>query len=174
MKLKKLAQILIVSCGILALSACHTTKNMEDQDEAASSQEEGGAQSSGIGDNESYGRGGKMTREQLLHKRTYYFDFDRSDVHDEDKPAIIVNAQYLVAHPRTRVIIEGHTDPRGSREYNVALAERRAVAVANILKAKGVSPSQIRVVSYGAERLASQGRTERDFQLDRRAIIVYQ
>ena len=78
-----------------------------------------------------------------------------------------------MAHASARVILEGHTDPRGSREYNVALGERRANAVAEFMKEKGVNPEQIRVVSYGAQRLAAPGRTESDYQLDRRVVLVY-
>lgn len=175
MKLKRIAQVMLVSCGLLLLGACSTTGHGNGQDGAQmSGDDNGGASASGIGGSDNYGGAGGMSRQQLLQKRTYYFDYDKSDVHDEDKPAIFVNANYLVAHPSMRVIVEGHTDPRGSREYNVALAERRAIAVADLLKSKGVSSSQIRVVSYGAERLAVPGHSERDYQLDRRAIIVYQ
>ena len=108
-----------------------------------------------------------------MSKRTYYFAFDSSDVQQSDMPSINANANYLISHARARITIEGHTDPRGSREYNVALGERRADAVLDILKSRGVNPNQVRVVSYGAERLASPGRDEESYQLDRRAVIVY-
>ena len=71
------------------------------------------------------------------------------------------------------VLLEGHTDPRGSREYNIGLGERRAKAVAQVLTDKGVDPSQIRVVSYGAEKLATAGHSDSDYQLDRRVVLVY-
>lgn len=179
MKFKKLALVTLMSCGFLALGACSTTgshggtADMAGSETSVSTDQGSGAETSGAGAGDNFG-GSAEGRQQLLHKRTYYFDFDSNVVHDSDKPAILANANYLVAHPHTKIIIEGHTDPRGSREYNVALGERRANAVADLLKSKGVNRSQIRVVSYGAERLASQGRTEQDYQLDRRAIIVYQ
>jgi peptidoglycan-associated lipoprotein len=113
-----------------------------------------------------------MTPEQLLAKRTYYFEYDKSDVSDQEKPAIFANAENLVAHPNMKVLLEGHTDPRGSREYNVALGEHRANAVAEIMKSKGVNPDQIRVISYGAERLAVTGHSESDYEQDRRVVLV--
>jgi peptidoglycan-associated lipoprotein len=94
-------------------------------------------------------------------------------VHGNDRAAVLANADYIVAHPNTRVLLEGHTDPRGSREYNVALGERRANTIAEMLKAKGVNPGQVRVVSYGAERLAAPGHDEADYRLDRRVVLVY-
>ncbi len=174
MKLKKLAQVMLISCGVLALGACSTTgHNSGDtamvSDEAAAN----GAQASGVGQGQNFGDNGSVSgSRQMASKRTYYFDFDKSDIRTEDKPAIMANADYLVAHPNVRIIMEGHTDPRGSREYNVALGERRANAVFDMLKSRGVNPDQVRVVSYGAERLAVPGNSEQNYQLDRRAIIV--
>jgi peptidoglycan-associated lipoprotein len=81
--------------------------------------------------------------------------------------------KYLLSHPLAKIILEGNTDPRGSREYNIGLGERRAKAVANIMLAKGVNPKQIRIVSYGAEKLAVPGHNEADYQLDRRVELVY-
>lgn len=168
MKLKKIVQITMISCSMLAVSACAHKR----VDDASVSDMSGGSgtQVSGISDSTSFGGGSSR---DTSRKRTYYFDYDKFDIHDQDKSAIFANGDYLVAHPNARVTVEGHTDPRGSREYNVALGERRAEAVADLLKSKGVNPSQIRVVSYGAERLASPGHTEGDYQLDRRAVIVY-
>lgn len=133
-----------------------------------------GVQASGVETGSTFGDE-ESSRAGFIHNgRVYYFDFDRSDIHESDKPGILSNVNYLIKHPQARIILEGHTDPKGSREYNVALGERRANAVAEFMKAKGVNPAQIRVVSYGAERLAVQGRTENDYQLDRRVVLVYQ
>ncbi len=169
MKLKKLVLMALIGCSIVALSACSAKKHYNQ----AGVMEEGGAETSGIGENENFVGAGEMGGANAERKNTFYFDYDRSSVRDEDKPRIYANANFLIANSSKKVIIEGHTDPRGSREYNIALAERRANAVAELLVSKGVNPGQIRIVSYGAERLAAPGRTEQDFQLDRRAIIVY-
>lgn len=169
MKLKRIVQVIVMGYAAFALSACSTTgKNHS----GSGAQDQ--AQSSGLGDNQGFGGDdSKLTPEQLLAKRTYYFSFDRSEVRPQDKRAIIANADYLVAHPHAQITLEGHTDPRGSREYNVGLGERRANAVLEVLKSRGVNPNQVHVVSYGAERLASPGHTEEDYQRDRRAVIIY-
>lgn len=176
MKLKKLTQMLIVSCGILALAACSTTKhgyNSSGDNTAMNDGMNGGAQTSGLGQDENFGDQGGPNGGSGSGKmaRTFYFDFDKFDVRDGDKSAVIANANWLVAHPNDKIILEGHTDPRGSREYNVGLGENRAKAVLDILEQHGVNPNQIRVVSYGSERPAVQGHTDQDFQLDRRAVI---
>ena len=174
MKLKKLAQVMLVSCSILSLAACSSMHRSSSGNADAADVNGGGAQTSGLGGDGSgtFGTDG-MSPEQLLAKHVYYFDYDRAVVNDNERPAINANADRIVANPRTKVLLEGHTDPRGSREYNVALGERRANAVADLLKAKGVNPSQIRVISYGAERLAVPGHTEEDFRFDRRVVLVY-
>lgn len=174
MEFKKWMRIVLVGCSVLTLVACssHKKPNQSAIDAANAAYSNGGAQSSGLGRESSFGdraNGG----ERLLSNRVYYFDYDSNVVHDEDKPAILANANYLLSHPHSKVMLEGHTDPRGSREYNIGLGERRAKAVAAILTAKGVSPAQIRVVSYGAEKLAAPGRSEADYRLDRRVVLVY-
>jgi len=109
----------------------------------------------------------------LLSKRVIYFDFDRSDIKDEFRDILNAHAEYLASNPSIDVTIEGHTDERGTREYNIALGERRANAVKRMLTLQGVSASQIRVISYGEERPAALGHDERAWALNRRAIIDY-
>jgi peptidoglycan-associated lipoprotein len=177
MKLSKW-QVGLVVCSIITLTACSSHRR---QDQAAinasnaaygSTADQGaGAYASGLGDRTRFKDHGQAA--QSISKRTYYFDFDSNVIHESDKPAIIANANYLTGSPRVKVILEGHTDPRGSREYNIGLGERRAKTVANMLTANGVSPGQLRVVSYGAEKLATPGHTEADYQLDRRVVLVY-
>lgn len=176
MQLKKIVKNLFVMGCVLALSACAAPGHKgQDQDGAygADGSNAGGVQASGVGQGSNFGDSSAAGPTQSLAKRTYYFDYDKSDIRDSDKPAISGNADYLMNHSSAKIILEGHTDPRGSREYNVALAERRANAVSQFMQEKGVNPDQIRVVSYGAQRLASPGHTERDYQLDRRVVLVY-
>lgn len=106
--------------------------------------------------------------------QTYYFAFDSSDIYPEYYTSLKAQAAYLADHPKARVVIEGHTDSRGSREYNVGLGERRAKSIANALMAEGASANQIRIVSYGKERLVTLGDTEKDHQKNRRANIIYE
>lgn len=105
--------------------------------------------------------------------RIVYFDFDRADIRPESQPIIESNARYLARNPRIITQLEGHTDDRGSREYNIALGERRANAVRQVMSAMGVPPQQIRVVSYGEERPAAGGQDEQSYALNRRVEIVY-
>lgn len=83
------------------------------------------------------------------------------------------NADYLKANTKRHVLVEGNTDNRGSREYNIALGEKRATAVRDILMADGVAPSQVDVVSYGEERPAVEGNTEAAWAKNRRADLAY-
>ncbi len=175
MLLKHIVKGLVITGCVLALGACSAPGHKAGQDEDGgygANANGGGVQSSGVGQGSNFGdsAGGPQ---QSLAKRTYYFDYDKSQIREGDKAAISSNANYLMSHTHAKIILEGHTDPRGSREYNVALGERRANAVADFMKDKGVNPEQIRVVSYGAQRLAAPGRTEHDFQLDRRVVLVY-
>jgi peptidoglycan-associated lipoprotein len=109
----------------------------------------------------------------LLSKKVVYFDFDSSTVHDEDRAIIQAHADYLSQNPNVKVTLEGHTDERGSREYNIGLGERRANAVAEMMKLMGVSAQQISTVSYGEERPAALGHDESAWHLNRRVEIVY-
>ncbi len=105
--------------------------------------------------------------------RIVYFDFDRADIRPESQTVIESNARYLAKNPRIITQLEGHTDNRGSREYNIALGERRANAVRQVMGAMGIPPQQIRVVSYGQERPAASGYDEQSHALNRRVEIVY-
>lgn len=171
MKLKQWIKVALIGASIITLAACSTHKK-RDQSEIndANAAYADGTQASGLGEESGFGEEGSQDQ---LSKRVYYFDYDSNIVRSEDKAAIDANANYLIAHPNVKAMLEGHTDPRGSREYNIGLGERRAKSVAEILTAKGVNPAQVRVVSYGAEKLASPGRTEADFQQDRRVVLVY-
>ncbi len=104
----------------------------------------------------------------------YYFDFAISQVHSEYMPSINAQARYLASHPSARVRLEGNTDLRGSREYNIGLGERRALAVAQVLRMNGAAKNQVAVVSYGKERPAALGQTEEAFKLNRRVDLVYE
>jgi peptidoglycan-associated lipoprotein len=108
-----------------------------------------------------------------LSKRVVYFDFDRSDVREEDRPVVEAHAAYLAANPGTPVILEGHADERGSREYNLALGERRAISVRQLMAVLGVSNDQVQVVSFGEEKPANEGHDESAWTLNRRVELTY-
>lgn len=111
--------------------------------------------------------------ESLLNQRVVYFEFDRSTVRPQFQPVVQAHAQYLRANPTARVILEGHCDERGSREYNLGLGERRGNSVADLMIAQGVPTRQIEVVSYGEERPVCRQSDEDCWQRNRRAEIVY-
>jgi peptidoglycan-associated lipoprotein len=130
----------------------------------------------GFGDNvQFYGTDLSPQQEKdLLAKRSYYFGYDRFEVNEDDTLSIYAHAKRLITTPRAKVRVEGHTDNRGSREYNIALGERRANAVANILLLKGAGQDQISVVSYGKEKPAVSGDNESAWSQNRRTVIVYE
>jgi peptidoglycan-associated lipoprotein len=109
----------------------------------------------------------------LLAKRVIYFDFDSSEIKGEGTDIVAAHAKYLAGHPNTRVRLEGNTDDRGSREYNIGLGERRAQAVKRALLLQGSAEGQLSTVSYGAERPAVVGNDEGAWAKNRRVEIVY-
>ena len=108
-----------------------------------------------------------------LQNRTIYFDFDSTEIKPDYNDLIAAHARYLVSNATIRVRLEGNTDERGSREYNIGLGERRAQAVRRALMLQGVAESQITTVSYGEERPAVTGHTEDAWARNRRVDIVY-
>ena len=115
-----------------------------------------------------------LSEDEINHEVVFYFDFDRSDLSDNDFITLQRHAKYLSAHPDAKVRLEGHTDERGSREYNVALGERRSQALSRVLKLEGVPKQQVAEVSYGEEKPAVQGHDESAWQQNRRGVIVYE
>lgn len=109
----------------------------------------------------------------LLSQRIVYFAYDSSSIPDDALPMIKAHAQYLANNSSVTFTLEGHADERGTREYNIALGERRADAVRRMLMANGVSSSQVNVISYGEERPAKQGHSEEAWQYNRRAVFAY-
>ncbi len=101
-----------------------------------------------------------------------FFDTDSSDVDAEDQTTLGSQAAWIARYPNVRVTIEGHADERGTREYNLALGERRANATKNALAALGVSPARITTISYGKERPDALGSDESAWSRNRRAVTV--
>ena len=108
-----------------------------------------------------------------LGTHTIYFEFDSSDVPTSAQPVIEAHAAYLSEHAGASVTLEGHADERGSREYNIGLGEKRALAVRRLMSLLGATGPQIRTISYGEERPADAGHEESAWQLNRRVEIVY-
>ena len=108
-----------------------------------------------------------------LGSRTIYFEFDSSDVPASAQPIIGAHATYLSEHAGASITLEGHADERGSREYNIGLGEKRALAVRRLMTLLGAIDPQIRTISYGEERPAAAGHDDSGWQLNRRVEIIY-
>ncbi|AGA35004.1 18K peptidoglycan-associated outer membrane lipoprotein; Peptidoglycan-associated lipoprotein precursor; Outer membrane protein P6; OmpA/MotB precursor [Thioalkalivibrio nitratireducens DSM 14787] len=109
-----------------------------------------------------------------LAERLVYFDFDRDTVRPEFIPMLEAHARYLSQHSGARLRLEGHTDERGTREYNLALGERRAQAVRRIMTLNGARDSQLDVISYGEEMPVAFTQTEESWAKNRRVELVYE
>jgi peptidoglycan-associated lipoprotein len=103
---------------------------------------------------------------------TIYFDTDRYNIDSADQAALQTQAQYLAQYANARATVEGHADERGTREYNLALGERRANAAKNYLVSLGVEAGRISTVSYGKERPRALGSDEQAWAQNRRAVTV--
>ncbi len=102
-----------------------------------------------------------------------YFNFDKYDIRSQDRKVVEAHADFLRSRPASKVMIEGHTDSRGGREYNLALGQRRAESVQRALTQLGVPGERIEAVSWGIEKPASPETTEEGYQLNRRAEFSY-
>jgi len=109
----------------------------------------------------------------VLSKRSVYFDFDSYVVKDEYKPLIEAHAKYLQANRSARITIQGNCDERGSREYNIALGQRRADTVKRMMQLYGATDAQIETVSLGKEKPKNLGHDEASWAENRRVDVVY-
>jgi peptidoglycan-associated lipoprotein len=109
----------------------------------------------------------------ILSKRSIYYDFDKFDVKDEYRPLVEAHAKYLRENPGAKMLIQGNTDERGSREYNVALGQRRADGVKKMLLLLGAKDAQIESVSLGEEKPKADGSTESAWAQNRRSDMLY-
>jgi len=174
----KFMHLLAVAVLAVGLAACQ--KPTKPDTTATAATDAGAATSSGVGGDASAGAGTAtaLTPQQqalaaIQQKNIVYFDYDSSEIRSEYVPLVAAHAQYLVKYPTARVRLEGHTDERGSREYNIGLGERRAQTVRRALLAQGVAEAQITTVSYGEERPAVEGSDEAAYGQNRRVELVH-
>jgi len=111
--------------------------------------------------------------DSALFKRSIYYDFDAYDIRREFQSMLEAHAQFLIDHKNARVRVEGNCDERGSREYNLALGQRRADSVKRALTLLGVPADQISTVSFGAEKPKASGHDDPDRAENRRSDLVY-
>ena len=113
----------------------------------------------------------RMMRSALATK-VFYFDFDVAEFRSADRDVLTYHARDLAANPSKRIRLEGHADERGTREYNLALGERRSNAIMNYMIVNGAARNQVETVSYGEERPADRSTTEAAYQRNRRVEII--
>jgi peptidoglycan-associated lipoprotein len=144
--------------------------------ESSNTSPSGGASTSGSdlgGDNGANARGEVGDATGPLARKVIYFDFDKSEIKPEYADIVTTAAHNLTANPKMKMKLEGNTDERGTREYNIGLGERRAQAVRRALMLQGVAESQVSTVSFGAERPAAEGDDEAAWAKNRRVEVVY-
>ena len=174
MRVQTTLTIAALVCCLGFLPACSTTGAKTGNADISDINAQSG-QTTGLGDENSL-----LTAEERANRlkapynQTYYFEFDKDTVLQDDIASINVQAGYLVAHPNAKVRLEGNADDRGSREYNVALGWRRAKAVSAILAQQGVSQKQIVMISYGKEKPVAFGHDDTSYQKNRRVNLVYE
>lgn len=167
MLLKKVSTMAVIGGVTLGLVGCGAKKSVKDPYDETSS---GISAAAGF-----YGE--EISAEEelgLLSKRVVYFAYDSSELTAQDLRVLKVHAKYMLDHPKHHLRIAGHTDERGSREYNIALGERRAKAVARVLETKGVPANRLVTVSYGKEQPVDAGSNEQAWAKNRRAALEYE
>ncbi len=179
--MKRIASIALLMAGAALLAGCPKKHNVIEPPAAgsqipgsASTTPEEGASTSGraLG-GDAAGQGGMAGATGALAKRVIYFDFDKSEIKPEFAEIVTAHARNLSSHANLHVKLEGNTDERGTREYNIGLGERRAQAVRRALMLQGVAESQLTTVSFGAERPAVEGDDEAAWSQNRRVELVY-
>ena len=168
--MNKTSRVLLVSLlSVAVLAGC--SKKVKEAPEApvdtGSTTQPTGPSTSGL-----YGPG-DLDTDACLRQRVVYFDLDKEDVKPEFQAIMACHAKYLRDRPSSRITLQGHTDERGSREYNMGLGERRGNAVNSALQANGGSASQLTVVFYGEERPTCTESNEGCWSQNRRVEIVY-
>jgi len=169
---KHLSIVLLAGLFGLMVGCSSTAK---DEDAGAAKDSNSTADSTQGADVGGAGNATEMTGGQAdaLSKRVIYFEFDSSEVSSEARDIISAHAQNLSQNGKLSVVLEGHADERGTREYNIALGERRAKAVKQLFVVQGVQSSQIQVISFGEERPAASGHDESAWGLNRRVELLY-
>lgn len=168
----------IMSLALLAASGC-TKKKLKDVPPAPADTQQSPGSADGYGDglsDDSVGSAAlEAARADFIARAgsdTIYFSTDSFSVDASGRATLDAQAAWLVANPRVQVTVEGHADERGTREYNLALGDRRATAAMNYLAARGVAGNRMTVVSWGKERPVAQGSDESAWARNRRAVTV--
>jgi len=169
-------KISLMGLGVLSLTACSVKKGPNGAPVTSAGGQNTGAQTYAMQQQAGYQsnrRGFYRNAMRAPANQIYYFSFDSSSMRSQDARALLIQANYLATHPNAQIRLEGNTDNRGSREYNIGLGWRRDQSVARMLEQRGVRPRQIKMVSYGKERPAVTGNNDRAWALNRRVNLIY-
>jgi peptidoglycan-associated lipoprotein len=164
-----LVNIGAVSLLSLMLVACKSTDDVVQTSDDMSAREATPVATTGPDDGLTAAQ--RAERDNALATKVFYFEFDKSDLSAEARAALVFHANQLKANPSMKYRLEGHADERGTREYNLALGERRAQAIERYLQVQGVSSSQLETISYGEERPDDTGNNEASYSKNRRVEI---
>jgi peptidoglycan-associated lipoprotein len=169
----RVAQLMLIVLGGLALGACKSKPPV--LPDATNTPEQTDTQTGRTTDTDvTRGDPNEAAKQEAIRTGTIvYFDYDRAEIKAEFVPIVTAHAKYLNTNSSNKVRLEGHSDERGSREYNIGLGERRAQAVRRALMLQGVTEAQITTVSYGEERPSVQGSDESAYAKNRRVELVY-
>lgn len=167
-------QLVLILMSAVALSGC--PKKPQTLPDSTATQTDTGASTSGTSGTDVSGAdmsADQRAIEALKQVGTIiYFDYDRADIKPEYVAIVTAHAKFLAQNPARKLRLEGHSDERGSREYNIGLGERRAQSVRRALLLQGVNETQLTSVSYGEERPAVQGSDESAYAKNRRVELV--
>jgi peptidoglycan-associated lipoprotein len=166
----KITTSLVLAVALVATAGCTKKRPIDIPPGPITDNNGGGGIDNGSGEEGTNALNEAFKRE--TQGNTIHFGLDQFDIDPESRAILDSQARWLVAHPNVRITIEGHCDERGTREYNLALGDRRANAAKNYLAARGVSPSQINTISYGKERPAALGSDDNSWAQNRRAVTI--
>ncbi|MEQ1726151.1 MAG: peptidoglycan-associated lipoprotein Pal [Sphingopyxis sp.] len=166
----KLTQTALMGMALIAVAGCSRNRAPAELPPVDDSGYNNGNTSGGVSN--AVVPGSQQDFVASISSDTIYFDTDRYNVDDVDRAALASQAQWLARYPAVRITVEGHADERGTRDYNLALGERRANAARNYLVSLGVDAARIAVVSFGKERPIALGSDEASWAQNRRAVTV--
>ncbi len=172
MKIKLLKIVPVLALALL-FAGCESMPGAGGDNQEGAEVTDAGAETSGAQQGAEWAGGPLGDPASPLYEKVVYFDYDASTIRAEYQDLVTAHGRYLAANPEVTVSVEGHCDERGSREYNIALGERRANSVRDLLIAQGASSRQIITVSYGEERPADPGTGEAAWAQNRRVELVY-
>lgn len=171
--IKIFSAVAMVLSAALLLTGC-PSQPIAEQEPGSEVETRAGADTSGVAGRQSgYTAADLNDPSSPLYQRVIYFEYDNSDIQPQFIDILRAHASYLSSSSGALVALEGHTDERGTREYNLALGDFRADTVRRYLIAEGVPDGQIRSMSYGEERPADPGHSESAWALNRRVELVY-